>query len=238
MKPLTSFMVLAVVIVTLAACGDNKLNPDASVHHDSGNPDAPSFPAPPTLGAQIDRMGRPAITTALIAVLASGPARNAEKDAYNHAPDAAAWRTTMLQNNVTIERELANNLAVFDALDKGLSTPMAGCQSALKYTGPPGPMSYVAEADLFADDQLYVDTSKGSCTSYLALELEQASGGSISHTTCGGRTLRHDVIDLTYSLLFSGVFGLDPRDLTPLFHDGVAAHTNVDDQFPFVGVPN
>ena len=42
-----SFIVAAV----LAACGDNLAKPDGSLRHDAGNPDAPSFPPPPTLGA-------------------------------------------------------------------------------------------------------------------------------------------------------------------------------------------
>lgn len=237
MKPLASFLILAVAI---AGCGDNGARPDGAINHDGGNTDAPSFPAPPALGAQIDRLGRPAVGTALIAMLLSGAARTAQKDAYNHAADSAVWRTTMLQTNVTIERELATNLAVLDALDKGLATPMAGCGSALKYATPLGTTTYVGAADLFADDQLHVDTSKATCGVYLALEIEQASGGAFPHATCGGRMLGHDVIDVMYSVLASGLAGLDSaNNFSPRLHDGASVHPNISmDIFPFLGAPN
>jgi hypothetical protein len=240
------FVVLALAV---AACGGNpKVKPDASVGEDAGatdagNPDAPSMPAPPALGMQIDRMGRAAISTALVGLLApAGPAKTAQKDAYDHASDPATWKTTMLQTGVTIERELEVNLAVFDAIDKDFLTPQGtqpGCGNALGYSGPPRPTSYVVAADLFADDQLYVDTSKPACTVYLALEIEQASGADPVHTTCGGRMLTGDVIDVTYSVLASGLGGLDlAGDLSPRIHDGIAAHDDVTVAFPFLGVPH
>jgi hypothetical protein len=230
-----------VVLAGLAGCGRGTRAPDGAVSDAVGNPDAMGFPAPPALGAQIDRMGRPAISTALVAVLASaGPAKTAQKDAYNHAADPAAWRTTMLQTNVTVERELRGNLAVLDAIDRGLTTPMAGCGSALMYVGPPGASTYQGAADMFADDQLYVDTARQSCSVYLALEFEHASGGTVPHSTCGGRMLGHDVIDATYSVLVSGLGDYDPRrgDLVPKIRDGATVHPDITDTFPFLGPPH
>jgi len=231
------------VALALAGCGDNRLLPNGVVHHDSGNPDAQNFPPPPTLGAQIDRAGRPLISTALIGVFApAGAARNAMKDAYNHAADPAMWRTTPLQTNVSIEIELETNLAVFDVLDQRLQTnsgPLPGCGNALKYALPATVgLSYLAAADLFADDQLYVDTSKATCNAYFALELEYAA--QIPHTTCGGRTLTHDVIDVTYSVLAAGFSGLDRINANaPRITDGVSAHATITpDTFPYLGRPN
>lgn len=240
MRPI--LMKLFVVAAALAGCGDNKANPDASVHHDAGNPDAPNFPPPPSLGAQIDRMGRPGISTTLIGVFAAEPARTNRKDAYARASDPTTWRTTTLQTNITIEKELEVNLAAWDALDTGMSmttVPGAGCQNALRYTGPPDATSYQQAADLLADDQIYVDTSRPICNIYLALEIEFASQGSFLHTTCGGRMLTHDAIDVTYSVLAAGVNGLDKlNDFAPRLHDGAAAHADVRDTFPFLGAPH
>jgi hypothetical protein len=232
---------LVVLAIALTGCGDNRINSDASLHRDSGNPDAPSFPSPPTLGAQIDRLGRPAISTALVAVFtAAGAGKTAQRDTYNHATDPATWKTTMLQTNVTIEREFEVNLAKFDAIDRGLAVPGAGCGNAMKYSGPPSPASYQAAADLLADDQIYVDTSKATCTVYLDLEIELASSGSFVHKTCGGRTLTYDVIDVSYSVLAAGTDGLNQAtNFSPKIGDGVAAHGDVkNDTFPFLGAPH
>jgi len=227
---------LVVLALALGGCGNHA---DSS-HHDGGNADDAGVPPPPTLGAQIDRLGRPAISTLLVAALADpGPATTAQKDMYNQAADAAMWKTTMLRTNISIERELELNLAVFDAIDTGLSVTQAGCGNAMRYSRPASPTSYQAAADLLADDQIYVDTSKATCTVYLALEIEQVSSGTLVHTTCGGRTLTHDVIDVSYSVLAAGTFGLDPaNDFSPRLHDGVGPHPDVKDTFPFLGAPH
>ena len=232
------------LVVALLCCGDNRLRPDAAEPpRDSGaDPDAQPLPPPPTLGAQIDRMGRPAISTALVALRdANGAAKTAQKDAYNHATDPATWRTTTVKTGTTIERELEENLAVFDALDRGLSTPagmLSGCGNPLVRSTSTGSAFYRLTADLLADDQLYVDTSKASCSVYLALEIERATAGRIVHATCGGRMLTHDVIDATYSVLAAGLDGLGAAPtFAPLVHDGAAAHGDVKDTFPFLGPP-
>jgi hypothetical protein len=231
-----------IVAVALAGCGDNKGNPDASVHHDAGNPDAPNFPAPPSLGAQLDRMGRPGISALLIGTFDVEPRRSNLKDAYGRASDAATWRTAILQTNLTIEKELEVNLAAFDALDTGMSmtlVPGAGCANALVYTGPPTAASYQQAADLLADDQLYVDTSKALCNIYLALEIEFTSQ-SFLHTTCGGRMPTHDVVDVSYSVLAAGLNGLDKlSDFVGKLHDNAMVHADVNiTTFPFLGPPH
>lgn len=232
------------VAIALAGCGDNRVGRDAGeIEHDAGDtPDAPTLPRAPKLGAQIDRMGRPAISTALVALrTASGAARTAQRDAYNHASDPATWKTTTVRTGTTIEGELGVNLAVFDALDKGLSTAqgaLPGCGNPLVHSGT-GATFYRLAADLFADDQLYVDTSKGSCSVYLALEIEKASAARIIHSTCGGRTPTHDVIDATYSVFAAGLDGLGPAPaFAPVLRDGVPVHADIKDTFPFLGPPN
>ena len=228
--------------VALFACGDN-LKP-GNGGGDGGNTDAGPLPATPTLGTQIDRMGRPAINTALNATFfdAADPAK-AKKDAYNAADDAASWATTEVATGTTIVAEFSKNLAVLDIVDKGVirtppDLPLAGCGNSALYSGPPSPMSYASLATVLADDQLFVDTSKSSCGFYLSLEVEAATGGTVIHSQCGGRTLSHDVIDVSYSLLAAGLQGFG-ADFVPRITDDVPVHSDVDDAtFPFLGPPH
>jgi hypothetical protein len=235
---------LAAGVIALISCGGQ---PDNTVHHDAGNLDGAPIPPPPALGAQIDRMGRPLIGTALIGVFAPAQDQAAIRDAYNRASDPAAWSTTVIRTSVTVETEIEANLAVFDAWDIGMQLQIsgAGCGNALNYLGPPRPpgdpmSSYRVAADLFADDQLYVDTSHTSCPFYLALEME-AVNVNAPHTTCGGRMPSHDVVDMTYSVLAAGQNGLDvpSNNYAPKIHDGVAAHADLKESvFPFLGPPH
>jgi hypothetical protein len=208
----------------------------------SGNPDAPSAPAPPALGPQLARYGRPLIPTALIGVFAADQTRDSEQAIYQHAADPASWPTTTLDTNVTIASELEANLAVFDAIDKGLvvqSHALTGCGDALAYLPPASRTAYQSAASLFADDELYVDTARTTCDVYLALEIEQTTGGTFVHTTCGGRTPSDDVIDMTYSVLASGTDALDPANLfRGKISDGVGPHVDLTTAFPFLGPPH
>ena len=64
----TTINLLALTSLALVACGDNKSRPDAQSRRDSAPGDAycSDCPAAPTIGTtQLDRMGRPAINTAL-----------------------------------------------------------------------------------------------------------------------------------------------------------------------------
>jgi hypothetical protein len=227
---------LAVASITLAACGSSRVVPDGAA--DSDNPDVAGMPPPPALGAQIDRAGRPAISTILIAVFSAPADQPAQKDAYNQASDPATWKTTMLRTNVTIEAELQMNLAAFDAIDP--PPPGMRCGDALAYTKPLNAISYRAAADLFADDQLYLDTSRATCNVYLALEIAQTTAGTFIPLECGGRTLTHDAIDVTYSVLASGVAdGLDQASgFSPKIHGSLIAHTDITSTFPFLGPPH
>lgn len=213
------------------------------VHHDGGSLDGAPIPTPPALGAQLDRMGRPLIGTALIGVFAPAQDQAAMRDAYNRAPDPVAWPTTMIATGATIQAEMEHNLAVFDAFDIGTTITNARCGNAVVYQPPASPSSYRETAKLFADDELFVDTAFTSCPIYLALEMQYATPGvgTKPHITCGGRTPSHDVIDLTYSMLAAGRSGVDPTtsDGAPALHDGVAAHTDIKESaFPFLGPPH
>jgi hypothetical protein len=94
---------------------------------------------------QIDRMGRPAINTALINLVpATG---SALKDAYNRAETVASW--TQFQS------EMQGNLAALDTLD--------GTANAV--------LPAAALAGVLVDDRLIIDVSKPACDEYLAVEL-------------------------------------------------------------------
>jgi hypothetical protein len=229
----------------LAGCGGSSAAQDAgSVGDDDGGPpDVPGMPPPPALGAQLDRMGRPGIADLLIAVFpASGPDLASQKDAYNRASDPTLWRTTVLRTNVMIEDELKANIAAFDAIDTSQVQNMVtlpGCGNTLGYSPPVNALAYRGIADLLADDELYVDTSRATCTVYLALELEYANGGSPVHMACGGRIPAYDALDVLYEVLASGAVGLDQANgFAPRLHSTAAAHADVKDTFPFLGAPN
>jgi hypothetical protein len=233
---------LATGVIALSGCSGGS---DGTVHHDAGTLDGAPIPSPPALGVQLDRMGRPLTGSVLIGVLAPAQDQAAMRDAYNRAPDPSAWATTMIATNLTVETEIETNLAVFDAWDIGLSLAGSGCGNALRYNAPatpPGPTSsYSSAGDLFADDEIFVDTARTSCPIYLALEFERASGGKAPHTTCGGRMLSHDVVDMTYSVLAGGLDALEvaSSNYAPKIHDGVAAHADIKETvFPFLGPPH
>jgi hypothetical protein len=235
--------------LALLSCGDNQASPDAPPR--DASVDA-GFARPPTLGQQLERMGRPAINTALNALVLDNAAVTAlKKESYNLASDPATWATLPLGGGRTIAAEFAVNLAFIDVLDQGnpaipgtgLNAP--GCKNQVLYNGSPSgggtpvATSYQTLATILADDMLYIDTSKTSCSSYLSLEIEAATGGTVPHTQCGGRTPTHDVIDITYSLLISGQAGFTNPGFMPRITDGVTTHTDINEaMFPYFGTPH
>ena len=233
---------LAILVGVLAAsCGGDD-NPATDASHDGPEFDAQGFPPVPALGAPIDRMGRPVINTVLNSLFEPNATKKAAKrDAYNHAVDAASWPTTTLDGTavpaVRVVGEFSAYLAILDAVDTGHpDVTQAGCGNLPAYTSPATATSYGALAGLLADDQLYIDTARSQCDRYLAVELNATLG--LPYTSCGGRTLTHDVIDSSYSLLFAGAGGFTST-MTPRIGDGVTAHADVNNlMFPFLGAPH
>ncbi len=255
MKNLTLILVSLSTAAGLLACGDDiKPATDAPKGPDAFVPqDAPPTPAAPTLGAAIDRMGRPTVNTALNALLDDDPVKTAKKDAYNRAIDPATWTGTTLNpagtdmvpyspNPKTVRSEFAKQLAIFDSLDQGSGIPTSnagpggGCGNQALFSATTG---YLTLATVLSDDQLYVDTAKMTCNFYLSLEVEVATAGGVAHTQCGGRTLTHDVVDTSYSLLAAGLGGFDGANMfASRIHDNAEPHTDVNnDTFPFLGAP-
>jgi hypothetical protein len=162
---------------------------------ETGAPDTGTkIPAVPTLGAQIDRMGRPAINTALNNVFNPDPTtQGTAKDNYNKDTDQANW-------SKTYGAETSKNLAIFDGLDEV-------CGNQFLANGDAGPnfenaKVYGGLGGVTADDRLWLDTNGATCNTYLAVE-GQATG-LIPNTDCGGRALKYDVIDITYSAVAVG----------------------------------
>jgi hypothetical protein len=174
--------------------------PDATIGSDAGdagpdaNNDAGPFPAPPVLGAEIDRFGRPAVNTALDHVFDSdSTSAGAAKSAYNADSDAGAWVSEY-------QSMFESNLAIYDSLDTNSATD-AGCGNQL-LIGPStdaGAARYGALAGVLADDRLWLNTGSTTCTTYLGVELGVTSD-------CGGRAPAYDVIMSTYSAV-AGVPG-------------------------------
>ncbi|MEO7733963.1 MAG: hypothetical protein ABIY55_23570 [Kofleriaceae bacterium] len=246
---------VALVVAALAGCGggggstsdagpgrDAPVVPiDAAIMIDSATPPMIDAnlepPPPPALGVQLHRAGRPAIRALLLGTLATPDVKASLNAAYDAASDPATWKTLPLPNGVTLEQEVATNMAVWDAFDRGTGVTGAGCGNTFVYVGPTNARSYFKAADLFVDDQLYVDTTKPTCDFYLDLEIFKGSNRvSDPPSTCGGRMPTHDVVDVTYSVLAAGTFGLNGR--LPKFGDSVAAHADVSTMFPFLGAPH
>ena len=132
---------------------------------------------------------------------------NAE-DAFNLGPDyVGAYRA-----------RLNANLAFFDRLDG-------------KIDWPPDEQGNHPLTELLLADFLVVDTSKPfSDDSFL--EIERAVLAGRPHTTCGGRPLNDDIVDILYTLLVGGVDG-------PRISDGVDQATQpATRSFPYLVPPN
>jgi hypothetical protein len=192
--------------------------PDTGVVVDSGTDSGTPTPPPPALGVQIDRFGRPAVNTALNATfLTPGPAAIIAKDDYNADKNAAGW-------SAKYKAEVATNLGILDSLNKVCGDQLLAGGAAT----PPVAGRYGGLAAILADDRMWVNTASATCAQYLAVE---ANVAGIANTDCGGRTLKYDVIDTTYSVLAAGALsGVD---------DGVAADPakTGGTAFPYLAAP-
>ena len=220
-------LALALTVPFLAvACGDSggtaPPNNDLAMAPDmaGGGDMAISFPAAPTLGMQIDRVGRPGVNTALtdpFDTLNTGATPltiNQAKDAYNSEPDPTKWTAKFAP-------WIIGNLAIFDGLDTNCGNQVAADAANPRYSFLGG---------YLATDVLLVDTTQTSCAIYLGVE---AHALLATPADCGGRTPTEDVIDETYSLLAAGA----PSGVTdgvPSDGEGSASTT----AFPFLGAPN
>ena len=175
-----------------------------------------STPPPPALGVQIDRIGRAGVNTALVDPFnLNAASKGANQDAYNAAAVPSQWGSSF-------GGRIAANMAIFDGVD-------TVCGNQLLAGPAPVPGRYGTLAGVLADDQLYVNTSSGTCTTYLAVE---ANAVGIANSDCGGRTPLYDTIDRTYSVLTIGALG-GVTDGVDADADGAASTST----FPFLLPP-
>jgi len=180
---------------------------------DGGAGGAGGAPAAPKPGPLIDRMGRPAINTALNHPFDNNPeAKEMAKHKWN-TDEPEAWASH--------QEEIEKNLAILDGIDTKCGTQILAGQDAVKgrYSGLAGAL---------ADDRLWVNTEGTSCGTYLAVEAHAT--GLLMNTDCGGRTLKYDVIDASYSVLATGMFSG--------VVDGVGVPDDVNGEvFPYLAPP-
>jgi hypothetical protein len=229
---MTNYFVMA-TLFALGACGDNLKAPDARTH-DSGGSNAHPVPA---LGTQMDRLGRPAINTALNHGFDKTTAAGTAKDAYNADGSPGGWGAANIAAFKT-------SLGIIDALD-------GTCGNQALYNGVPSgggaatADSYTTLATVLANDQLFVDTTLNACeiptshANYLAVELNYILPTVVPLITCGGRAPTNDVIDATYTAAAVGITGFSMTDFTAAVKDNVGPHADVsNDTFPFLGAPH
>jgi hypothetical protein len=165
----------------------------------------------PALGAQIDRMGRAGVNTALTDPFWNDGSEtleehHARQDRYNQAANPATWGMVELTPGKTITAAIKGSLAAYDALDGTSDGTMAndGCGNQLAYgatyKGTAYP-DYTLLATVLTDDRVYLNTGSGTCTTYLAVEANELG---LANTDCGGRTPAYNTIDITYSALVTG----------------------------------
>lgn len=243
----------AVAAIALIGCGDNKGTPDGKTT-DGKMPDAIVFPAAPTLGDQVDRLGRPAVNTVLNHGFDGTANAETAKKAYNEQSQKTDWLSLA---NIG---QFMGNLGIIDVLDtfcgsgkcdagetmatcpEDCTTAAAGTgngcgnQALYNFNGGTGPMedSYQVLATILANDELFLDSSIALCHGYLAVEAAILIGPT---GTCGGRAPDYDVIDSSYSMLAMGVAGFD-TSLNPKIKDGAEPHTDITTTFPYLGPPN
>ena len=194
--------------------------PDAPMP-DAPVPDAgPAMPLgrdnPPTLGTQIDRAGRPAITTATIGTFTADADRGMAEDNYNANDDPSTWAAMYADG-------IADMIAILDGAD-------TVCGNQLGYDASGGVASaYDFLAGVLANDRLIIDSESNTCPEYLGYEAEVL--GVVGEGGCGGRVPGNDVVDRSYSVLINGSLG-DLGDAVDSDNETVDPDT-----FPFLVAP-
>jgi len=200
------------------ACSILAMTMSASLHGCSSRMQGTQreIPARPTLGAPIERAGRPLTGNALLGPLAPDDVSDRRKEAYNRAPPAD-WPQFSADIQLT--------LGLYDGFDRTRGNQWLADRDATL------PMRYHVLATVLADDRLWINSKSTLCTRYLAVELTELAIAGSPNGDCGGRTPNYDAIDVFRSLLTSGTTtGVD---------DGVERddHVHSTTEFPFLAAP-
>lgn len=239
-------ILLALPFAALIAGCDNNTNTNTPADMAvTPPPDLAMFvpPAKPaTAATQIERMGRATINVAVTnpfdldyTAVGGGTNQNATRDMHSKDGDFANWKTKWTPI-------IARTLAIYDGVDRTCGNQFGACGMAGGCgMAAPAAGRYNVLAGVFADDQLYMDTSKTNCGFYLAVEATalQVPGANVF---CGGRTPLVDTPDVMYTAATVGAAGF-PTMAKPTFDitDGVAADAEGVDSltaFPFLTAPN
>jgi hypothetical protein len=198
MKRFTILLLVgAAATLAAAGCGDDETSTATTASTGTGGEGGGAggnggagggaAPAAPKPGALIDRMGRPAINTALNFTFSNNPEmKDMAKDKWN-TDEPEAWASH--------QAEIEKNLAILDGIDTTCGTQILAGPDAM-------PGRYATLAGALADDRLWLNTSGTSCAQYLAVEANATK--IVENMDCGGRTLVYDVIDTSYSVLAAG----------------------------------
>ena len=225
----SALVAIGVMSVAGYGCGDDDDN--VTTKKDSGTPTAETGtpetgtdagskpPAPPMLGAQLDRKGRPVTNVAFNHTFEADA--GAAKDDYNKDGDQAGW-------SAKYTGEMSKNLAIFDGFDTVCGNSFLANADA--GATPTAVQVYGAFGGILADDRLWLDANGVTCNTYLAVE-KRSAPGALPNFDCGGRALKYDVIDVTYSTATKGTFsGVgDGIDADPVKTAGTV--------FPFLADP-
>jgi hypothetical protein len=148
------------------------------------------FPPPPALGAQIDRLARPAVNLAANNTFNSdADAAQAARDEWNQNADPSSWVARY-------EGEIGKNLAIYDGLDTVCGNQLFADETKTDAA------RYGTLASVLADDRLWLKADATHCTVYLAVEANATKLGP--NGDCGGRKPSYEVMKLTYSAVAMG----------------------------------
>jgi hypothetical protein len=147
-------------------------------------------PPPPALGAQIDRVGRPAVNAATNNTFnPDDAAAGAAKDEWNQNADPSTWVSKYAS-------EIGANLAIYDGLDTNCGNQLFADVTKTDAS------RYATLASVLADDRLWLKADSNYCTVYLAVEANATKLGL--NADCGGRRPSYEVMKLTYSIVAAG----------------------------------
>jgi hypothetical protein len=174
-------------------------------------------PAPPALGAQMDRMGRPAVQTATNHTFDSNDGtKGMAKDAWNSNSDPTAWVSAYTS-------EIEKNLAILDSLDGVCGNQLFADKTKTDAS------RYATFASVLADDRVWVNAAGATCTTYLAVEANATN--LLANADCGGRKPSYDAIKVTYSAVAAGAL-MGVTDGTAAVPAKTSGST-----FPYLGAP-
>jgi hypothetical protein len=141
-------------------------------------------------GKPLDRMALPFVGNTLLGVapFSTDDASGVLRQQYNEAlPTTSAQFIAALQKG----------LAFQDSLD-------GKCGNQLLAAPGDAASRYLALAQVFADDRLWVNSGSRVCTQFLAVELANLTEQKALGKDCGGRTPTYDTSNVWRSLLIAG----------------------------------